>query len=457
MSTPPSSPIDINALQGFIDNARLAGVEGAEIIVTAWDETSYSATNKTIEQNSQRSGISVIGMVYLLDGRAGAFKTKSTTKRALAKALATAIETAESAAASDVGKFCLADKMDINERGMGVLDPRYKYLDNETREELAEINTEAAERVGNIEYLKTTYRDRLTHRAYLSTNGIKAVSSSTLYNYDLTVKLLGNPTTLSSSHTGRAFAHIGTIPFGNELTQRLNRIVSRVSTIDALGHDRLTRKRITVTPPLVLTPIAMSWLIEAMAPVFSAKLEESESFLSRIKDGNLGNRTLHIIDDPGLHGGVRTRAFDDRGVPPTAIAMVLEGKANAMMHTPESARLADTAPTGHLISRKLSPSNLLLRAGNRSRTQMLSEVPNSLEIDHFEGKLNLKTGKVKISGPALLLSKGQKIGFVGTVTIDLEIWTLFKAIKEVASNQERHGAVDSATVLLGEIPYTLIE
>ena len=445
MSTPPSSPIDIYALQGFIDNARLAGVEGAEIIVTAWDETSYSATNKIIDQNMQRSGISVAGMVYLSDGRAGAFKTKSTTKRALAKALTIAIEAADIAPASDTGKFCLADKMDISERGMGVFDPRYKYLDNETREELAEVNTEAAQRVGDIEYLKSTYCDRLTHRAYLSTNGIKAVSSSTLYNYDLTVKLLGNPTTLSSSHIGRAFAHIGTIPFGNELTQRLNRITTRVS---GTGDDPL---------PLVFTPTAMAWLIEAMAPAFSAKLEHGESFLSRLKDGSLGNRTLHIIDDPGLPGGVRTRAFDDRGVPPTAIAIVLEGRANAMMHTPESAREADTAPTGHLISRKLSPSNLLLRAGNRSRTQMLSEVPNSLEIDHFEGKLNLKTGKVKISGPALLLSKGQKIGCVGTVTIDLEIWTLFKAIKEVASNQERHGAVDSATVLLGEIPYTLIE
>jgi hypothetical protein len=86
---------------------------------------------------------------------------------------------------------------------------------------------------------------------------------------------------------------------------------------------------------------------------------------------------------------------------------------------------------------------------------MLSEVPNSLEIDHFEGKLNPKTGKVKISGPALLLSKGQQNGCAGTVSIELEIWTLFAAIREVASNQERHGAVDSATVLLDVIPYTL--
>ncbi len=443
MSSPHSSPIDISALQSFIDNAKQAGVEGAEIIVSAWDETSYSATNKIIEQNSQRSGLSAAGTVYLTDGRTGAFKVKSTTKRALAKALASAIELAKSTPVADGGKFCLADKMDINERGMGILDPRYKYLDNEAREGLAEVNTEAAQRVGNIEYLKSTYSDRLTHRAYMSTNGIKTVSASTLYNYDLTVKLLGNPTTLSSCHVGRAFAHIGTIPFGNEITQRLNRITNRVPLT---GDGPL---------PLVLTPQAMSWLIEAMAPVFCANLDRNESFLSRLNGDVLGNKTLHVIDDPGLPGGVRTRAFDDRGVPPTAIAIVLEGKANAMMHTPESALAGDTTPTGHLLNRKLSPSNLLLRAGNRSRTQMLSEVPNSLEIDHFEGKLNLKTGKVKISGPALLLSKGQRTGCVGTVSIELEIWNLFGSIREVASNQERHGAVDSATVLLGVIPYTL--
>lgn len=445
MSSPQISPIDISALQEFIDNSKLAGVGGAEIIVSAWDETSYSATNKTIERNSQKSGLSAAGTVYLPDGRTGVFKVKSTTKRALAKALASAIELANSSPPVTNGKFHLADKMDINERGMGVFDPRYKYLDNEAREDLARVNTEAAERVGNIEHLKSTYTDRLTHRAYMSTNGVKAVSASTLYNYDLTVKLLGNPSTLSSSHIGRAFAHVGTIPFGNELTQRLLRISNKV---EAPSGEPL---------PLVLTPQAMGWLIEAMAPAFSANIDQDESFLSRLKDGVLGNRTLHVIDDPALPGGVRTRAFDDRGVPPTAIAIVLEGKANAMMHTPESARARDTTPTGHLLNRKLSPSNLLLRAGNRSRTQMLSEVPNSLEIDHFEGKLNPKTGKVKISGPALLLSKGQQNGCAGTVSIELEIWTLFAAIREVASNQERHGAVDSATVLLDVIPYTLTQ
>jgi len=443
MSSQQGSPIDISAMQLFIDNARQAGVGGAEIIVSAWDETSYSATNKTVDRRSQRSGLTAAGTVFLTDGRSGTFKIKSTTKRALTKALNGAIESAKGTKLDECSAFCLADKMDISERGMGVLDPRYKYLDNDTREELADINTDAAERVGNIEYIKSTYTDRLTHRAYMSTNGVKAISASTLYNYDLTVKLLGHAATLTSSNVGRAFAHIGTIPFGNELTQRLTRITNKVSLPNS---EPL---------PLVLTPRAMGWLIDAISPAFSPQIDEKESFLSRLDDGVLGNKALHVIDDPALPGGVKTRTFDDRGVPPTAIAIVLEGKANALMQSPESAADAETIPTGHLLNRKLSPSNLLLRAGNRSRTQMLSEVPNSLEIDHFDGKLNLKTGKVKASGPALLLSKGQQLGCAGEVSVEIEIWTLFKAIREIASNQERHGSVDSATVLLDVIPYTI--
>ena len=88
-----------------------------------------------------------------------------------------------------------------------------------------------------------------------------------------------------------------------------------------------------------------------------------------------------------------------------------------------------------------------MRPGNRSRTQMLTEVPSALELDSLQGELNLKTGHINAFGPALILEKGKPVGAVSKVQLDLPLPELFMAFKEVASNQLRCSAVDSATVL----------
>jgi hypothetical protein len=83
---------------------------------------------------------------------------------------------------------------------------------------------------------------------------------------------------------------------------------------------------------------------------------------------------------------------------------------------------------------------------------MLTEVPLALELDSLTGDLNLKTGQLTATGPALVLEKGKSVGSVKEVRLDLPVTELFLAFKEVASNQLRCSAVDSATVLTQPLP-----
>jgi hypothetical protein len=78
---------------------------------------------------------------------------------------------------------------------------------------------------------------------------------------------------------------------------------------------------------------------------------------------------------------------------------------------------------------------------------MLSEVPLALELDHLQGRIDLKTGQIDAQGPALVLEKGKPCGAVRSVSLQMPIASLLGAVKEIASNQMRYGAVDSATVL----------
>ena len=123
-----------------------------------------------------------------------------------------------------------------------------------------------------------------------------------------------------------------------------------------------------------------------------------------------------------------------------------------LYQSPESARIADIRPTGHIRGGALVPSNLVLRPGNRSRTQMLSEVPVALSYDRLEGELDTKTGRLRCWGPAFVLEKGRPKGSLPRVELDVDIVDLLLQVQEIAADQERHGHVDCATVLIREAP-----
>jgi predicted Zn-dependent protease len=326
-----------------------------------------------------------------------------------------------------------AERMDISERGLGLNDPRYPRIDEEAMDELIDLNRDNKGAPPSTHRL--SYVDRKLFRFFLSSRDFYASSTSTFYKLRLENTIPGTQTALWTLACGRAFSHVGSIPFGRELEGRMAALSSPCAAPSGPVH-------------LVLPTRVMAWILDALAPAFDEGLVASKkSFVSKLPDGVLGARSVHVVDDPAASGGVRTRAFDDRGVPPVAVPIVREGVVGNWYHSVESARQWDIRPTGHVWQGKVRPSNLVLRPGNRSRTQMLSEIPVSVEIDHLRGSLDLRTGHLKAAGPALVLEKGKPIGSIREVHLDMPIQTLLCAVKEIASNQLRHRAVDSATVL----------
>jgi len=189
-----------------------------------------------------------------------------------------------------------------------------------------------------------------------------------------------------------------------------------------------------------------------MAPAFSAEAYEAKkSFLHQLDGADIASRKFHIVDDASLPGAMNTCAFDDRGVPPVPIAIIREGTFGGLYHSPETARRADTRPTGHVQGDEIRPGNLVVRHGNRSRTQMLSEVPVSLFITSLQGTLNPKTGLIDAYGSAYLLERGKSVGCTAPVLLKMSVMDILREIKEISSDQQRYGAVDCATVLTNEI------
>ena len=415
-------------LQNLLKFALSSGASGAEFLQEGVLRREMSATGTSGSPLQQTHEDTLHGRIFVADGACATFSINATLLGRHEASIEKAIARANRANANPGAGPC--ERFDIQERGLGLLDPRYASIDDEALEELLELNQSEGPRPHQLHYTDT-HRSRF----FLSSSGYHASSTSTFYKLRLSNEIPDRNLSVEELACGRAFSHVGSIPFGRTLDAR----IADLSQPGSVPSQPIA---------LVLPTRVIAWILNALSPLFDVRQGESKHrFFSKLENGVLGSKILHVVDDPVATGGVRTRAFDDRGVAPIAVPVIREGVIGNFFMDPKTARERDIRPTGHYWAGQMRASNLVMRPGNRSRTQMLTEVADALELDSLTGELNLKTGHLKAHGPALVLEKGKAIGAVRKVQLDLAVSELFQSFKEVASNQLRSSAVDSATVL----------
>lgn len=426
------------ALQRLLEEARAAGAAAAEALHVSQEGAGFETlTGKRIQLRRHKHQ-RVLGRVYLEDGRAAPFAAEGRGPAEVRELVLAAVRKARTAAPDPTA--APADRYPLTLRGLGVEDPRYGHITEEDREELVQCNRESCAEIAGVECTRVSYTEQRRIRSFASTRDVQATVADTHYMVGVEARDTTTGRRLSQHSEARNFANVGSLPYGVELARRL-----------------VDLRQVVPLPPgepaLVLETRAMAALIAALAPAFSGPLiEQQASFLAQDMGLRVGHSRVHLIDDGGLPGGLYSRHFDDRGVPPMPVPILREGVIGGLYQTPESARRAGVRPTGHSVGEALQPSNLILRAGNRSRTQMLGEVPLALAFDHLQGTLDVATGLIDFVGPALVLEKGQKRGAVLEVRLRGSVVDLLNRVAEVASDQERHGAVDCATTLIKGFP-----
>lgn len=431
---PSTDPKLLPGLTRLAELAKERGASDVELLDARWDARSVEVRAGRASEVQHKAGAVLRGRVYVDGDRCASFSTRdpSAARDVIKKALTRARRAKRDPSQRPSEAF------PISERGVGLDDQRYDVLTDRDRSEVALENYRGC-KAARVICRSADYADVRTVRAFYSTRGIAASNSDTRYDVRIQASLDDETLPTEFQAAGRAFASIGALPYGLDLAERLQ----------TLAADKVPLP--TDGPAIVLEPAVLASLISQIGPAFCAdRVLAGKSFVSQIKDREVGTYRVHLIDDATLHGALLTRAFDDRGVAPMPVPLIQEGKLGGLLHTPETARQEDARPTGHEMDGNLCPSNLILRRGNRSRTQMLGEVPLALQFDRLDGEVDLKTGQVNLHGPAFILEAGKRRGLVAKAVLRGHILDLLKGVKELASNQQRTLNVDCATaVILG--------
>ena len=440
-------------LDGMLEAARLAGAEQAEVLITAEEREVWRAeagrgrgTPAVHRSESQRAQAEL--HVYLGGGKA-ARVTAPLPSAAAAADRAGALAARAVAAAQDATADPAVQppkRYDLQTRGLSIDDPRHDRLEDEDREDILGWNWGTARAGGSkvrpVEFCITEGR---TVRAYGAPRAVRAVEASTLYRVDGEIgsSARGDERRVTGQVQSRHFSDIASRPLGAELARRLE------------AGERATR--MPADPlPLVLEAHVMAELLPLLPPAFdAARLERGESFL-RDRVGTLGAPNwLHITDDATVPSGLRTRAFDDRGVPPIPVPLVREGVFTGIYLDPEQARRRDTRPTGHSRGDgSLWPGNLILRPGTRTRNMVFAELNRYLvAVDLIEPPtLDPVTGRLDLKVWLVLDGADRGAGKLGAYRIQTDIFAFLGSLSQLASDETRYGPTVSCTTVTEGLP-----
>ncbi len=421
------------ALVRLVQNPR-PDCRGSELWVEQWSGVTLHAERGRVVHHEARGGVSVRARVWTADGRLGeaAGDALEQAEVLLSRAAEAAPLGAPNPYAGPVGPTAARG------RGLGIDDRRYAGLSDEDRAEVVvQIDREArADR--RVMPGDAVYEDARAQRVLVNSRALALEEWSTTFRCRVqgAVATPDREIALLERVDGRSFASVASFPIGQSLTDRASLLCAPAGATPS-GPVRV-----------VLPARVTAALFERIATVFSWA-DPSRSFLGR---GPL-HRKLHVIDDGGHPGGLRSRAFDDRGVPPTAVVLVREGVLDGRLIDVESARAADVGPSGHAWGGGLAVSNLLLRQGTRSVVALLSERAETpaLVIDHFEDlgtSLDLGSGMMRVVAAGSWRRATRLEGSVRRVVLEADLGDALRRLVDISSDTDRIGSIDAPALVL---------
>ncbi len=212
------------------------------------------------------------------------------------------------------------------------------------------------------------------------------------------------------------------------------------------------RKVATAKVPVVYEPRVANALVRTLAAAINgSSIARGASFLKARMGERLFAEGVHMIDDPAIPRGLRSRAFDAEGLRPTRRSFIDNGVLTSWVLDLRSARqlgLDSTAHASRGVSGHPSPSvsNLFLQAGTRSPEALIADIEQGLLVtDTMGSSTNLVTGDYSVGAAGFWIENGQIGGPVSELTIAGHLLDMFASLTPADDLVLRTG-IDSPTV-----------
>ena len=193
---------------------------------------------------------------------------------------------------------------------------------------------------------------------------------------------------------------------------------------------------------VLLKPFAMSDLLSAFSPMFSADEAQKGCSLLAGKEGQtIASPLVTLWDDP--FDAAAPRAFDGEGTPCIKKTVIENGMLKTLLHNLKTAKKAGVVSTGNASRRSaasavgVAPTVFRVEPGKLSYEEMLKELGNGLVISELEGihaGVDEVSGDFSLKAVGFLVANGAIVRPVSNITIAGNFVSLMKDVIAVGSD-----------------------
>ncbi|WP_026883026.1 TldD/PmbA family protein [Clostridium akagii] len=207
-------------------------------------------------------------------------------------------------------------------------------------------------------------------------------------------------------------------------------------------------------------------LLQTFSGIFSADNAQNGMSLLKGKLGKyIGSKSVTIMDDPLLKGGINSRPFDAEGVATYTKEVVKDGELKTFLHNLRTSSKEGVKNTGNASKStysspvEIAPSNFYFKPGKKNYEEILNVLGNGILITELEGLhsgANPMSGDFSLAAKGLLIKDGSVERPVKQITVSGNFYELLKNIEELCSDIEfgfplGRGCFGSPTIIVKEL------
>lgn len=417
--------------------AKKAGAQHAAATTTWQREVDFQVRNGGLEQVSDSTSRSLVLRLFV-DGRYGQHDTTDLRPDRVQRFVSDAVAQTR-ALAADPHRTLPDPALYRGAPALTLADPAVAALDRDKRIAWAQaMNARAAGKDGVVSATSNA-SDSVAVTAAASSNGFSGLYRATMVSLSTAVTLAEGDKRPEEYQYAVARGVAGLPDAAGIADDALARTKARLGSVK--GPTRRTAM-------LVEARAATQLVRRLLGPASASAVQQGRSFWKDRLGAKAVSPKLTIVDDPLLEGGLGSRPFDGEGIAARRLPLIEAGTfASIYADTYYAAKLGTSVTTG-------SPSNRVVRAGTRSRAELLGAAKGGVLVTAWlGGNMDETTGDFSLGVRGHLIEGGAVGAPVGEMNVTGNIVDLFAHLVDLGNDVWRYSSTVTPSLLFEGVQF----
>lgn len=416
----------LERLDHILALARKAGADAADAIYVGEESVGVGVRLGVLEDLSRSEG-EEIGIRLFLGRRSAQVSVSDLADASLAEAVARAHDMARNAPEDPYAGLAAQELLAKGPfQDLDIFDSAAAGLAPEKLKEFALAAEDAARTVAGVTNSEGGSAGAGKNCvALVTSHGFSAALEGSSVSVSASV-VAGEGAAMQRDYDWHHSRHLADLESPEAIGRRAGeRAVSRLGTV----------KVPTGAIPVVFDPrVSTSLLGHLVGAMNGAAIARGTSFLLGKEGERIFGADIHIIDDPHLLRGLRSRAFDGEGLPTARRELVANGVLGGWLIDSATGRQLGLPPTGQASrgaggSPAVTPSNLWLQGGTHTPQELMADIKLGLYVTELIGMgVNGLTGDYSRGAGGFLIRDGHIAEPIAEATIAGNLLSMFASL-----------------------------